>query len=66
VQTDADIRAEWFTAAKVVGLTAGTSTPDDAIDRVESRIRLCADADTWAGQVREGEARTAGVGEGLR
>ena len=39
VQTDADIRPEWFDAAKVVGLTAGTSTPDDDIDRVEARIR---------------------------
>jgi 4-hydroxy-3-methylbut-2-enyl diphosphate reductase len=44
VQTDADVRPEWFDAANVVGLTAGTSTPDDVIDRVESRIRLCADA----------------------
>src|SRR5688572_29517517 len=39
VQTDADIRPEWFDAANVVGLTAGTSTPDDVIDRVEARIR---------------------------
>jgi 4-hydroxy-3-methylbut-2-enyl diphosphate reductase len=39
VQTDADIRAEWFDAAAVVGLTAGTSTPDEVIDRVEARIR---------------------------
>jgi 4-hydroxy-3-methylbut-2-enyl diphosphate reductase len=39
VQTDADIRPEWFAAAAVVGLTAGTSTPDDVIDRVEARIR---------------------------
>jgi 4-hydroxy-3-methylbut-2-enyl diphosphate reductase len=43
VQTDADVRPEWFDAAKVVGLTAGTSTPDDVIDRVEARIRLGAD-----------------------
>jgi 4-hydroxy-3-methylbut-2-enyl diphosphate reductase len=39
VQTDADVCAEWFDAADVVGLTAGTSTPDDVIDRVEARIR---------------------------
>jgi len=43
VQTDADVRPEWFDAANVVGLTAGTSTPDDVIDRVEARIRLRAD-----------------------
>ena len=39
VQTDDDVRPEWFAAAHVVGLTAGTSTPDDIIDRVEARIR---------------------------
>jgi 4-hydroxy-3-methylbut-2-en-1-yl diphosphate reductase len=39
VQTDEDVRPEWFAAASVVGLTAGTSTPDDMIDRVERRIR---------------------------
>ena len=41
VQTDADVRPEWFQAANTVGLTAGTSTPDDVIDRVEARIREC-------------------------
>jgi 4-hydroxy-3-methylbut-2-enyl diphosphate reductase len=44
VQTDADLRPEWFDGADVVGLTAGTSTPDDVIDRVEARIRLCGDS----------------------
>ena len=39
VQTDDDIRPEWFDGAEIVGLTAGTSTPDDVIDRVETRIR---------------------------
>ena len=39
VQTEADIRPEWFEAATTVGLTAGTSTPDDVIDRVEARIK---------------------------
>jgi 4-hydroxy-3-methylbut-2-enyl diphosphate reductase len=39
VQTDDDVRPEWFEGARIVGLTAGTSTPDDVIDRVESRIR---------------------------
>ena len=39
VESDADVRPEWFGAAGVVGLTAGTSTPDDVIDRVEARIR---------------------------
>ena len=39
VQTDADLRVEWVLGAEVIGLTAGTSTPDEVIDRVESRIR---------------------------
>jgi 4-hydroxy-3-methylbut-2-enyl diphosphate reductase len=70
VQTDADVRPEWFDAAKVVGLTAGTSTPDDVIDRVEARIRQAGAraARTLRGGV-EVEARTrsvAGVAEGLR
>lgn len=46
VETDADLRPEWLDGADVVGLTAGTSTPDDVIDRVEARIRLCAGADS--------------------
>jgi len=43
VESDADVRPEWFGAAGVVGLTAGTSTPDDVIDRVEARIRVLSD-----------------------
>ena len=42
VQIDEDVRPGWFDAAQVVGLTAGTSTPDDVIDGVERRIRLYA------------------------
>lgn len=38
VETEADIRAEWFDGVEVVGLTAGTSTPDEVIDGVEGRI----------------------------
>ena len=38
VQTEADVRPEWLDGANVVGLTAGTSTPDEVIDRVESCI----------------------------
>jgi 4-hydroxy-3-methylbut-2-enyl diphosphate reductase len=39
VQTEADVQPGWFEAASLVGLTAGTSTPDEVIDRVELRIR---------------------------
>jgi 4-hydroxy-3-methylbut-2-en-1-yl diphosphate reductase len=38
VQTDADLRPEWFASAETVGITAGTSTPDPAVDRIERRI----------------------------
>jgi 4-hydroxy-3-methylbut-2-en-1-yl diphosphate reductase len=39
VERDEEVCAEWFRSVEVVGLTAGTSTPDDVIDRVEARIR---------------------------
>jgi 4-hydroxy-3-methylbut-2-enyl diphosphate reductase len=39
VQSEADVRPEWFDGADVVGLTAGTSTPDEVINRVEACIR---------------------------
>ena len=39
VQTEADLSPAWFRDADTVGITAGTSTPDDVIDRVEARIR---------------------------
>ena len=42
IQTDAELREEWFVAARTVGITAGTSTPDDVIDRVEARVRALA------------------------
>ena len=40
-----DLRPEWFRGAGTVGITAGTSTPDDVIDRVERRIRELAAVD---------------------
>ncbi len=39
VETEQDVRPEWLDGADVVGLTAGTSTPDEVIDRVEVRLR---------------------------
>lgn len=42
---DADgLRAEWFDGAETVGITAGTSTPDGIIDKVEQKIADLADA----------------------
>jgi 4-hydroxy-3-methylbut-2-enyl diphosphate reductase len=42
IQTESDLRPEWFLAAGTVGITAGTSTPDDVIDRIEQHIRALA------------------------
>jgi len=38
VQDARDLRDEWFTAGDVVGITAGTSTPDDVIAEVERSL----------------------------
>ena len=39
VQTAADLCADWFFADDVVGITAGTSTPDNLITEVEQQIK---------------------------
>lgn len=39
VQTAANVRAEWLKGAEVTGITAGTSTPDNIIDDVETLVR---------------------------
>jgi 4-hydroxy-3-methylbut-2-enyl diphosphate reductase len=39
VQDAGDLRLEWFAGAPVIGLTAGTSTPDSIIDEVEQWLR---------------------------
>jgi 4-hydroxy-3-methylbut-2-enyl diphosphate reductase len=39
VETEADLNSAWFDEAHIVGITAGTSTPDEVIGRVEGRIR---------------------------
>jgi 4-hydroxy-3-methylbut-2-enyl diphosphate reductase len=38
VQTAGDLRAAWFTGLETVGITAGTSTPDEVINAVEQRL----------------------------
>ena len=42
VQTAEDLRVEWFEGVDTAGVTAGTSTPDDVIERVEESIRALA------------------------
>jgi len=39
IQDASDIDPVWLTKAKIVGLTAGASTPDYVIDEVEAKIR---------------------------
>lgn len=39
VQDQNDLRPEWFQPDDTVGITAGTSTPDEIIDAVEARLR---------------------------
>jgi 4-hydroxy-3-methylbut-2-enyl diphosphate reductase len=42
VQTAEDLLANWFEGAEVVGVTAGTSTPDAIVAQVEAGIRMIA------------------------
>jgi len=46
VQTYADLRPAWFADVHIIGITAGTSTPDEIIEQVDRRIREFADAAT--------------------
>ena len=46
VQDARDLRPEWFTGARVAGITAGTSTPEDVIAGVEAAMRDIARAET--------------------
>ncbi len=39
VQSADDLRREWFAESDLVGMTAGTSTPDNVVDRVETRLK---------------------------
>jgi len=54
VQTESDLQPEWFRDAAVVGITAGTSTPDPVIEAIERRIReLGAGADARPAEIVE-------------
>jgi 4-hydroxy-3-methylbut-2-enyl diphosphate reductase len=39
IQGAGDLRAEWFEGAGIIGITAGTSTPDWIVDAVENWLR---------------------------
>jgi len=42
VQSAAELRGGWFVNAEIIGITAGTSTPDSSIDEVEAWLRRLA------------------------
>jgi 4-hydroxy-3-methylbut-2-en-1-yl diphosphate reductase len=44
VQFANDLRSEWFENAEIVGITAGTSTPDSTINEVEQALRQMAES----------------------
>jgi (E)-4-hydroxy-3-methyl-but-2-enyl pyrophosphate reductase len=48
VQTASDVRAEWLAGALRIGITAGTSTPNDVIDDVEAVVRTLATGEVAA------------------
>ncbi len=43
VESADDLRSEWLAGVKMVGLTAGTSTPDEVIDAVHKALLQAAD-----------------------
>ena len=53
VQNAADLRPEWFAGSETVGITAGTSTPDAAIDEVERRVNQIASEARKTSDARE-------------
>jgi 4-hydroxy-3-methylbut-2-enyl diphosphate reductase len=46
LQSADEICSEWLENAEVIGITAGTSTPDDVIDEVEAQVRTLAHAES--------------------
>jgi 4-hydroxy-3-methylbut-2-enyl diphosphate reductase len=48
IETASELRGEWFEECETVGLTAGTSTPDDVITAVENRLSEIAREKRWA------------------
>jgi 4-hydroxy-3-methylbut-2-enyl diphosphate reductase len=59
VQGPADLRADWFHPTDTVGITAGTSTPDDLIDAVESWLRCL--SETLVPSLAGGGRKAVGV-----
>lgn len=47
IETANDLRPEWFTNCETVGVTAGTSTPDDVIEAIERRLHAISREMEW-------------------
>jgi 4-hydroxy-3-methylbut-2-enyl diphosphate reductase len=52
VQTADELRADWFFTDDMVGITAGTSTPDKMIEKVERWIKLSERCRNWKAERR--------------
>lgn len=52
VQCARDLRSEWFSESDTVGVTAGTSTPDDLIQGVRARLERMSWSDTLCDKVK--------------
>jgi 4-hydroxy-3-methylbut-2-enyl diphosphate reductase len=53
VQTADDLQIDWFADAQIVGITAGTSTPDSVINAVEQRLSQITTVPTSAKMAEE-------------
>jgi 4-hydroxy-3-methylbut-2-enyl diphosphate reductase len=53
VRTAVDLQAGWFDGAQIVGITAGTSTPDSVINAVEQRLSQITPVPTSAKMAEE-------------
>jgi 4-hydroxy-3-methylbut-2-enyl diphosphate reductase len=52
IETANELQASWFLNCETVGITAGTSTPDDVIADVENRLRVMANESNWVSMAK--------------
>lgn len=62
VQTADDLKPDWFSADDVVGITAGTSTPEAIIGAVERRLN---DFSAWQNALASGHRREDPIAAGI-
>jgi len=49
IERATELQREWFAGAEIVGLTAGTSTPDEVIEEVEQWLKMLSDSSVTHG-----------------